>query len=157
MIRVLFVCLGNICRSPLAEAVFNKLVEENGLQDKISSDSAGTSDYHIGEKPDQRSIDIALKNNLVIDHLGRQFSAQDFLDFDYIIAMDSSNEQNIRRLLEGQAHPHIYLMRKFDELPGDGEVPDPYWSGKDGFMFVHDILFRSCKNLLKFIIEEHRL
>ncbi len=157
MISVLFVCLGNICRSPLAEAIFNKLLAENNLQYQITCDSAGTSDYHIGEKPDLRSIDIAAKNNLVIDHLGRQLTIDDFSHCDYIIAMDKSNEQNIRKLLDSRKHTHIYLMRKFDDQPGDGEVPDPYWSAEDGFVLVHDMLLRSCKNLLKTIIREHHL
>lgn len=159
MVKVLFVCLGNICRSPLAEAVFNKLVEEEGLKDKIVSDSAGTSDYHIGESPDQRTVDVATQNKLLISHKARQFSNQDFSDFDYIIAMDRSNLQHIKSLLHTQeldSQP-VFLMRDFEENPDEPDVPDPYWSGKEGFIHVHRILFRCCRNLLNHIIEEQQL
>lgn len=159
MIKVLFVCLGNICRSPLAEAVFNKLVEEEGLENKIMSDSAGTSDYHIGEAPDQRTVDVAVHNKLRINHQARQFSKQDFSDFDYIIAMDRSNQKHIKSLLREQTQDRqqVFLMRDFEDDPDEPDVPDPYWSGKEGFLHVHRILFRSCKNLLNHIIGEHQL
>lgn len=158
MIKVLFVCLGNICRSPLAESVFNKLIEKENLEKKIMCDSAGTSDYHIGEAPDRRTVEVALQNKLKIDHLGRQFSVQDFSDFDYIIAMDRSNLEHIKSLLpDPYAHGQkLFLMREFDDHE-ESDVPDPYWSGQQGFIDVHRILFRSCKNLLNHIIKSHHL
>lgn len=159
MIKVLFVCLGNICRSPLAEAVFNKLIEEKGLENEIICDSAGTSDYHIGEPPDRRTLEVALQNKLHVDHQGRQFNVQDFADFDYIVAMDRSNLENIKSLLHDRQGDEgkVFLMREFDEHAEEPDVPDPYWSGQEGFINVHRILFRSCKNLLDHIVSEHHL
>src|SRR5688572_8369678 len=98
MINVLFVCLGNICRSPLAEGIFKDIVKKKGLNNKISIDSAGTGNYHIGADPDHRSIKVARKYDIELDHKARQFVKRDFDDFDYIIAMDQNNYDNIKRL-----------------------------------------------------------
>ena len=156
MIKVLFVCLGNICRSPLAEAVFNDLVAKKKLSDKISSDSAGTAAYHIGEDPDERSVQVARKHNVPINHKGRQLIHQDLVEFDYIIAMDRQNLSGI--LVKGGVYKeNVFLMRDFDELDRGGEVPDPYYGGIDGFDEVYDILLRSCDNWLDFIIKKHTL
>lgn len=159
MINVLFVCLGNICRSPLAEAVFNQLLSEKGLTHSIQSDSAGTSDYHIGEDPDPRTMEVVTKYNLSLNHQARQFGSNDFTDFQYIIAMDSSNKKNIAALLpdRNEQHQQIFLMREFDEEADSLDVPDPYWSGKEGFTQVYHMLQRSCKKLLEHIIREHQL
>lgn len=159
MIKVLFVCLGNICRSPLAEAVFDDLLKKGGLEERISSDSAGTSDYHIGSPPDERTLDVVRQKGLSLDHLGRQFGYQDFKDFHYIIAMDESNLRNIKALEEetGEKPYKLFLMREFDDSPGDMNVPDPYWGGDRGFLDVHEIVLRSCQNLLDYIKEEHKL
>ena len=156
MIRVLFVCLGNICRSPVAESVFNGLIQQEGLADQIQSDSAGTSDYHIGELPDPRTIDIVKKYHLTSSHRGRQFTTDDFLDFDYILAMDQNNLENIKRLLPSEDAEHrIFLMRDFDDQGRGEDVPDPYWSKADGFENVYQLLLRSCKNFISFLKEEH--
>lgn len=159
MIHVLFVCLGNICRSPLAEAVFNHLVQQEGLEDKIVCDSAGTSDYHLGAPPDQRTLDLVEQKKLRLDHVGRQFTSKDFDHFNYIIAMDESNLANIRRLEEtGRSTSYqLFLMREFDDTLAEMNVPDPYWGGDRGFLEVHDIVSRSGKNLLKHIMKEHQL
>ncbi len=158
MVKVLFVCLGNICRSPLAEAVFNKLIAEKGLTRHISCDSAGTSDYHIGEPPDRRTLDMVGQYKLHLDHRGRQFSIQDFTDFDYIITMDRRNREDVKALMNHHTHsPKVFLMRNFDDRQEEPDVPDPYWSGKEGFEHVYQILQRSCQKLLAHIVREHKL
>lgn len=159
MIQVLFVCLGNICRSPLAEAVFNDLLQKEGLQDQISCDSAGTSNYHIGSPPDERTLDVVRQKGLSLEHLGRQFAKQDFRDFEYIIAMDGSNLRDIKALEQekGEKQYQLFLIREFDDTPDDKDVPDPYWGGDRGFLDVHDILLRSCQNLLDYIKKEHKI
>lgn len=156
-INVLFVCLGNICRSPLAEGILLQLLEEKGLIDKISVDSAGTANYHIGERPDPRTIENAHKNGVTLPSRGRQFDRSDFENFDYIIPMDESNLFHIRRLepstpVTGYT---IVKMRKFDPLAENADVPDPYYSGPKGFQDVFDILNRSNTNFLNFLIEKH--
>jgi len=159
MVKVLFVCLGNICRSPLAEGIFKYQVEEKGLDDKIFIDSAGTSGWHIGDRPDPRSIDVASVNGIVLNSFGRQAIAKDFESFDYIIAMDGENYADLRNLpgssKEGVAK--LFLMRDFDDLGKGQDVPDPYYGGDDGFIYVFDLLNRSCKNLLELIIMNHQL
>ncbi len=152
MVRVLFVCLGNICRSPMAEAVFNSSVEKTGLSGLIDSDSAGTSDYHIGEPPDSRTMDIVRKYQLKLDHQGRQFTTNDFDKFDYIMAMDQNNLSNIKRLLpSSMPDDKVFLMRDFDNKDDTKDVPDPYWSEADGFEEVYQILLRSCQNFIDFL------
>lgn len=148
-------CLGNICRSPLAEAIFKDKITKKGLNHAFEVDSAGTGHWHVGEDPDPRSIAIAQKNNVPIQHKGRQFSIEDSA-FDYILAMDSHNLMNILSLLEVQ-HEGLYLMRYFDEKQKDADVPDPYYGGDSGFQNVYDILDRSCDKLIDFLIDKHKL
>lgn len=148
--KVLFVCLGNICRSPLAEALFLKNVQNSGLQEFFQADSCGTSNYHIGDLPDPRSYENAKSNGVTIDHKGRQLTYEDLLKFDYILAMDSSNMMDIQSLAQG--HPdegEIRLMRDFDPtVSHPADVPDPYYGGANGFQDVFDILDRSTMNFL---------
>lgn len=155
MIKVLFVCLGNICRSPLAEAIFNEKIRKKGLQDAFEVDSAGTGHWHIGKPPDPRSIMIAKKNNIPISHTGQQFSS-DHKIHDYILAMDSDNMQTILQVL-GSHHNGLYLIRYFDTDHQDADVPDPYYGGDDGFQNVYNILDRSCEQLIQYLVEKHNL
>ncbi len=152
-IKVLFVCLGNICRSPLAEAIFKHKVKERGLEHQIEADSCGTSNYHIGDNPDPRTIANAKKNGVSINHCGRQLSVEDIESFDYILAMDSSNFSNIHRLLKDEKHkPKIQMMRDYDPQ-GKGDVPDPYYGGEKGFQEVFDILDRTMDRFLDKLAE----
>lgn len=140
----------------MAESVFRGLVEEEELDDRMEVDSAGTSDYHIGEPSDPRTLDVVRKYRLTGDHRGRQFTVADFTDFDYILAMDRSNLSNIKRLLPaGTSDDRIFLMRDFDDQQPGAEVPDPYWSEADGFEEVYRMLLRSSKNLLSYLKEQH--
>lgn len=158
-IGVLFVCLGNICRSPLAEAVFRDQADRAGLADRFEVDSAGTSDYHIGEAPDERTIRTAAARGLHVDHSSRQVDGADFERFDYILAMDTNNLRRIERLAGStQGKAQVALLREFDAAGNGGaEVPDPYFGGERGFDDVHDLVERACRGLLAHIIAEHHL
>lgn len=147
--KICFVCLGNICRSPTAEGIFQHLVNERGLQSYFYIDSAGTSAYHIGESANSRSRKVAQKHGIELRSKARKFTSGDLDDFDLILAMDHENLRNIRQLDTHDTFSHkIKLMRDFDPTPGDGAVPDPYHGGMDGFQHVFDVLKRSCENLL---------
>tara|TARA_R110001599_G_scaffold353273_1_gene591371 strand:- start:9819 stop:10301 length:483 start_codon:yes stop_codon:yes gene_type:complete len=153
-VKVLFVCLGNICRSPLAEGIFRKKVEERGLEAHFTIDSCGTSNYHIGEQPDGRTIKNARKNGVSLNHHGRQFTVQDFYDFDYIVAMDSNNVRNIESIRSVDNSKQVRLMRSYDEALNK-DVPDPYYGGENGFQEVFDIIDRSAEGLLDFVMKEN--
>lgn len=159
MIKVLFVCLGNICRSPLAESIFNHKVHTLGLDKQFKSDSAGTSDFHIGELPDERSIKCAQKNGLQMSHRGRQVNRTDFRDFDYIIAMDDNNLRNLNNLKVRYKFPdkEIFLMRDFVPNEKGMPVPDPYYGGEDGFDEIYEILNQSIDGFLIKIKEVHQI
>ncbi|HCM75623.1 MAG TPA: protein tyrosine phosphatase [Cytophagales bacterium] len=145
--KVLFVCLGNICRSPLAEGIMKHKLNLDGLIEKVVVDSCGTSDYHIGDMPDVRTRKNAEKNGVKLSHLGRQLSSSDLDQFDFILAMDRANHQNILRLGNGTHQDKIKLMREFDPMEGD-EVPDPYYGNEDDFQEVFEILDRSIDGFL---------
>ena len=159
MVKVLFICLGNICRSPLAEAILNHKVREKGLEGKIKSDSCGTSDYHIGECPDERTLDCAKKRGILINHRGRQINRLDLKDFDYLIVMDRSNLKNVKDLLRSHklSHTRLHLIREFQSDAAHDDVPDPYYGEADGFEEVYDILEESVENFLNKILEDHKI
>jgi protein-tyrosine phosphatase len=155
-IRVLFVCLGNICRSPLAEAVFKHKLKQRGLQDRVEADSCGTSNYHIGGPPDPRTIANAQRNGITIEHLARQFCEADIREFDYVLAMDKTNYQNILKVgVNKTFHNRVRLMRAFDPLEKDADVPDPYHGGEKSFQDVFDILDRSMDSFIDHLDAEH--
>lgn len=162
-ISVLFVCLGNICRSPLAEAVFREVVEEAGLGDRFRIDSAGTSGYHDGEAPDRRTTEVAARRGVTVAGSSRRVTADDVTVFDYLIAMDADNRREVERLVAangGGAVPAVHLLREFDgaaDTDDDLEVPDPYFGGPRGFENVHDLVERSARGLLDYLIERHDL
>ena len=151
-IKVLFVCLGNICRSPLAEAIFKDKLTKKRLESYFEVDSCGTANYHVGDSPDSRTIANAKRNGINIDHCGRQFTANDLNEFDFILAMDKSNYQNILRLLKNKEHEtKVMLMREFDTIGKDKDVPDPYYGGEKNFQEVFEILDRSSENFLNHV------
>lgn len=148
MIKVLFVCLGNICRSPTAEAIFRHKVEQAGLGDQVLIDSAGTGDWHIGKAPDPRTQQAALKRGYNLSALrGRQVRAEDLARFDWVLAMDSDNLANLKRLKRADSTATVDLfLRRFDMPVND--VPDPYYGGPEGFEQVLDLLEQACDALL---------
>lgn len=158
-IRVLFVCLGNICRSPLAEGVFRQLVAEEGVADRFELDSAGTSSYHTGESPDARAAKVARGRGVALGGQARQMTEEDIRRSDYLIVMDTDNLADVERLAERlEPGAELHLLREFDpEAAGEIEVPDPYYGGPQGFERVHDIVERSCRGLLEHIRGEHAL
>ncbi len=152
MIRILFVCMGNICRSPTAEGVFKHLVKEAGLSGNIESDSAGTHDYHIGSPPDSRSQAAASQRGYDLSPLrARQITAQDFADFDYVLAMDEANRIALRKLCPTQYRERIKLFLEFAPEAGRREVPDPYYGGSQGFEEVLNLAESAARGLLEHI------
>lgn len=155
VIKVVFVCLGNICRSPLAEGVFKKLVDEKELQAYFEIDSCGTSAYHIGKFPDERMRDVAFSHDILLTSKARQFQKNDLVSFDYIIPMDASN---CAAIMNDEFKSKIFLMRDFDLVShGEKNVPDPYYGGLAGFEEVYQIVYRSCVELLKRIRNDYKI
>ena len=149
-IRVLFVCLGNICRSPTAEAVFRVFVERSGMQNVIEIDSAGTTGYHVGEAPDGRATRAARSRGYDMAALrARQVGVEDFLTFDYILAMDSANHRELIGLCpEDLRHRVGFFLDYGDNNPG-ADVPDPYYGGEGGFDHVLDLVEEAARGLLE--------
>lgn len=149
-ILVLFVCLGNICRSPLAEGVFRQKVEEAGLEDRFEIDSAGTGSWHVGDLPDARMMRTAAGHGVDLSDLrGRQVQPEDLDRFDHIFAMDRNNLHDTLYLdPEGDHGTRVRLFREFDPEPDDYQVPDPYYGGVDGFEHVFDIVDRTSDAIL---------
>lgn len=146
--KILFVCLGNICRSPLAEAIFNHKIKVQKLDHFFESDSCGTGNYHLGGPADSRTISIALKNKVDINHIVRQLSEDDLIDYDQIIAMDQNNYSNILRVASAKDNQYkLRLMRDYDPQ-GKGDVPDPYYGTEKDFQEVFKILDRSMDQLI---------
>ncbi len=154
MVRVLFVCLGNICRSPTAEGVFRDLIEREGLSNAIEVDSAGTHAYHVGEAPDGRAQAEAKRRGIDISGLrGRQARSQDFQTFDYILAMDRSNHDNLLNICPLGSEDRLSMFLDFAPDVGRREVPDPYYDG--GFNRVYDMIEQAATGLLNDIREKH--
>jgi protein-tyrosine phosphatase len=155
MVRVLFVCLGNICRSPTAEGVFRAVVERAGLGHEFVIDSAGTHAYHIGEPPDSRAQEAAARRGIDLGSLrGRRVGADDIRQFDYVLAMDRENFDNLQAICPQE---HLDRVRLFMEFAGDRpeqEVPDPYFGGGGGFERVLDMIEDASEGLLQHIREQ---
>ena len=140
-VRLLFVCLGNICRSPTAEGVMRALVRERGLEDRVEVDSAGTAGWHVGEPPDPRAVTAARLRDITVGGSGRQVSRADFHRFDLLLAMDAANLGELRALAPPGTEHKVRLL-------ADVDVPDPYYGGKDGFAAVLDLVDQACRRLL---------
>jgi protein-tyrosine phosphatase len=154
--RVLFVCLGNICRSPAAEAVFASLAGEAGASYRFTIDSAGTGAWHVGEPADARMRQAARLRGITMTSIARQVTRDDFDRFDLIVAMDSENAAALRRLAPAGQASKVVLFRDYDpDGPGE-DVPDPYYGGPDGFDDVLDIVTRSGRNLLAHLLKTPR-
>ena len=154
MINVLFVCLGNICRSPMAEAVFRDLIKKQNLNDKISVDSAATSSWHIGKPPHHGTLAILEKYNISSNGLvGRQLAKGDFKKFDYIVGMDENNIRDIYDITGQSSHPKV--IRLLDLTAHKTDVPDPYYSGN--FQETYHLIIDGCQALLEKIRKEHNL
>ena len=152
--KVLFVCLGNICRSPAAHGIFEHIVRENGMQDKIEVDSAGTYSGHRGELPDRRMRTAALYRGFALTHKARPVSGLDFLDFDLIVAMDDQNYEDLMHLAPSVEATHkIRRMADFLERRKMSYIPDPYYMGVEGFSLVLDLLEDGCQNLFDAIVK----
>lgn len=162
MVRICFVCLGNICRSPTAEGVMNHLVRERGLADHIVVDSAGTSAFQVGNPPDERSAAEARIRGINLSGRARQFRPGDFAEFDLVVAMDRHNLGDLRQLAaEPALGERVVLLRSFDpENTGERrqlDVPDPYIGGVNGFATVYDLVEPACRGLLDHVVIQYGL
>ena len=149
-LRVVFVCLGNICRSPMAEAIFKDMVDNAGLADEIVVDSVGTGNWHVGERPHPGTQEVLRAHSISFDHRARQIQASDLQGADYLIAMDRSNLADIRRL--GPTDAEVGLLLDYAEGVDETDVPDPYYSG--GFDRVYRLVEAGCRGLLQHIREK---
>ena len=148
--RILFVCLGNICRSPTAEGVFRHLAESRGLSAYIEVDSVGIGAWHVGNPPDPRAQQTALSNNIDLGELrARQISQQDFQTFDKIIAMDNQNLDDLTHLADPQHHHKLHLLLSFSPEIAETDVPDPWFGQENGFVSVFNMIDAACKALLE--------
>lgn len=155
-IRVLMVCMGNICRSPLAHGRFEHLVKEAGLGAHITVDSAGTHAYHVGEPPDRRSQQTALRRGIDISgQRARKVSLSDFEVFDYLLAMDSDNQAILMSLAPPEHRHKVRLILEFAHELNEREVPDPYYGGQSGFEGVYDLIDAASQGLLEEIKKRH--
>ncbi|MGB5547033.1 MAG: low molecular weight protein-tyrosine-phosphatase [Polyangiales bacterium] len=158
-VRVCFVCLGNICRSPTAEATMRQLLEREQLSTQVDVDSAGTGDWHVGEPPDARARAAAKRRGIKLGGRARAVVRKDFELFDYIVAMDGANQRDLRRIApDDAARAKIVLFRNYDPgSPRDAALPDPYYGEGDGFEAVLDLCEAASRGLLQHIRENHRL
>jgi protein-tyrosine phosphatase len=155
-IKVLFICMGNICRSPTAEAVFRHYVESAGWSEHILIDSAGTHDYHVGDPPDTRALRAAQQRGYDMSKLrGRQVAAEDFRHFDYVLAMDQTNLAILQRITSPDSTTQARLFLDYARHHAEHEVPDPYYGGADGFERVLDMVEDAAQGLLEEIRQQH--
>ncbi|MCL7750223.1 low molecular weight phosphotyrosine protein phosphatase [Guyparkeria hydrothermalis] len=153
---VLFVCMGNICRSPTAHAVFERLVEQADLADRIRIDSAGTHAYHVGNPPDERAMRAAMTRQYRMDHLvARQVRPEDIAEYDYVLAMDLANLEILQSLADEALRDKPHLFMSYAPDYGLEEVPDPYYGGTNGFEQVLDMVEAAAGNLLEDIRRRH--
>lgn len=156
-VRVLMVCLGNICRSPMAHGVFQNLVQESGLADRVEVDSAGTAAFHVGKAPDPRAQETARQHRIDIGgQRARQVDAADFEAFDYVLAMDADNHAVLAALCPPGQEGKLRLFLEFAEGMPEREVPDPYYGGGAGFQRAFDLIEAASRGLLE-EIRRHRL
>ena len=147
--KILFVCLGNICRSPTAQGVFEKLLHQHNLHQKVIADSAGTSGWHVGSPPDNRAIQMASKKDYNIsNYRGRQVDFGDFYEFDLILAADYSNYDNLIYIAPEEAKDKIKLLLEYGSS-GLKEIPDPYYGGEKGFEEVLNLIEEACENIIE--------
>ncbi len=155
---MLFVCLGNICRSPLAEGIFAAQVSEAGLSDHFDIDSAGTGSWHAGQLPDARMRETARGHGTTLVSRARQFVPGDFSEFDHILVMDRSNQSDVLASPGAESGAdRVQLFRDYDPEPGDGQVPDPYYGGSEGFETVYSMVERTSSRLLAELTEQYDL
>jgi protein-tyrosine phosphatase len=155
-ISMLFVCMGNICRSPTAQGVAEKLLAERGWQDRVKVDSAGTHAYHIGQPPDHRAIHAAAGRGIDLTaQLARRVENEDFELFDYILAMDEHNLQNLEQMVSAPTHAQVLKMLQFSSLGVTDNVPDPYYGGSHGFQQVLDLLQDAMQGFFDHLVETH--
>jgi protein-tyrosine phosphatase len=152
-IRIMFVCLGNICRSPLAEAILKHKVKSLGLENQFEIQSSGTADYHVGEDPDPRTLQVAKERGVSIDHKGQQFKRYQLEDFDYIIVMDAQNLLEVTRVA-GYHSNKMIKMRYYDPGHQNENVPDPWYGSFEDFEDCFDLLDRCCDQLLNNLINK---
>jgi protein-tyrosine phosphatase len=152
VVRVLFVCLGNICRSPTAEGVMRSLIQDAGLAESIALDSAGTGAWHVGSPPDRRASAAAAGRGVTLEGAARQVTRSDFEEFDLLLAMDRANLRDLRALADGaEQRAKVRLLREFDPASAGGadlDVPDPYYGAGDGFAEVFELVRAGCAGLL---------
>lgn len=147
--RVLFVCMGNICRSPMAEGVFRHLVRNAGLEEVVKVDSAGTHAFHVGEVPDKRAVATAAKRGYVIEELrARRVKEKDFEDFDMILAMDWDNLALLQQMAPKHYHHKLQLLMRFATDNESATIPDPYYGGPQGFEQALDLIEDACNGLI---------
>lgn len=158
-VRIMFVCLGNICRSPLAAGVFKAQAERAGLSDQFEVHSSGTDNWHVGQQADTRMRQTARQMGCSLEsHRARQFRREDLAEYDHIFVMDKSNLNDVLFLDQSDEYANkVRLFREFDPEPDDYQVPDPYYGGEEGFQNVYEIVERTANMLLHRLVDEHGL